>query len=283
MDVVNRIAASTGASAEGPTGPYVVILGTNEIASAIAIALRHAGGRVVLAHDPTSPVLRRGMAFHDALFGDPAVLDGVEAARADTTLEVNALMGRGAGVVVTGLGLLDLITVDRLEILIDARLQSTTARPDLRWLARTSVGLGPGFLGQVNCDVAVGLSETVAELSADGAARHAVRSAARGVWRTPVEIGAHVFKGFVVGHLDGAAIHAPFDGVIAGAVRDGAEVAAGVDLVEIDRRVKETQWRGVDGRGAVVARAVLAATETHMAVPAPGHGFAAAGANVPGA
>jgi hypothetical protein len=98
----------------------------------------------------------------------------------------------------------------------------------------------------------------------------------RGVWRTPVEIGSHVFKDFVVGHLDGAAIHAPFDGVITGAVRDGAEVAAAADLVEIDRRVKETQWRGLDARGVGVATDVLAGIETRMALQTSGPRFRAA-------
>jgi hypothetical protein len=84
-----------------------------------------------------------------------------------------------------------------------------------------------------------------------------------------VDIGTHVFKGFVVGHLDGVAIRAPLDGVITGAVRDGTEVMRAADLVEIDRRVRDTQWRGVDRRGDAVAAAVLAAIETRMALQAP--------------
>jgi hypothetical protein len=222
------------------------------------------------------------MAFHDALFGDPAVLDGMAAARADTTVEVSELMAGGAGAIVTGLGLLDLLTVDRLDVLIDARSQSMTPRPDLRWLARTSVGLGPGFLAQANCDIAMDLPEASPEPVAEGAARQTVRSVMRGVWRTPVEIGSHVFKDFVVGHLDGAAIHAPFDGVITGAVRDGTEVTAAVDLVEIDRRVRETQWRGVDLRGAAVAMGVLAALETRAALQTPDPRFATAEPKSPG-
>jgi hypothetical protein len=261
---------SAGAENGGSRRPYVVILGTNEVASAIAIVLRRAGGRVVLAHDPIPQVLRRGMAFHDALFGDPAVIDGVQAERADTTLEVGALVTCNSGVVVTTLGLLDLITLDRLDVLIDARLQSTTAKPDLRWLARISIGLGTGFRSDDNCDVAVDPPEAAPAPLGETGARQTVRSAMRGIWRTPVEIGTHVFKGFVVGHLDGVAIRTPIDAVITGAVRDGTEVMRAADLVEIDPRVRETQWRGVDARGQAAAAAVLAAIEARQALQASG-------------
>ena len=58
--------------------PFAVILGTNEIASAVAVKLRKARFGVILSHDPYPPVIRRGMAFYDALFDDRAVIDGVE-------------------------------------------------------------------------------------------------------------------------------------------------------------------------------------------------------------
>src|SRR5271165_1229167 len=47
----------------------VIVLVTNEIASATAVRLTWEGHGVILSHDPFPPVIRRGMAFHDALFG----------------------------------------------------------------------------------------------------------------------------------------------------------------------------------------------------------------------
>ena len=55
---------------------FAVILGTNEIASAVAVNLYRGGSSVVLSHDPLPPVIRRKMAFHDALFDDPVVIGG---------------------------------------------------------------------------------------------------------------------------------------------------------------------------------------------------------------
>ena len=134
---------------------FAVILGTNEVASAVAVLLRRGGYGVVLSHDPLPPVIRRKMAFHDALFDDAVSVAGITAQRADTGLEIRASLGRAPGVVVTELGLLDLIVLRSLDILVDARMQKYLATPDLRRLARLTIGLGPGFCGGANCDVAI--------------------------------------------------------------------------------------------------------------------------------
>jgi len=248
---------------------YAVILGTNEVASATAIELHGAGWSVVLAHDPNPPVLRRGMAFHDALFGDPAVIAGVGAERADTAVEVIAALAQSRSVIVTTLGLLDLIVLDRLDLLVDARLQPAGTTPDLRWLARISIGIGPGFVEGANCDIAIGASEAALPRPADAQAKRTVQSTVHGVWRTPVEIGTHIFKNFILGHLDGVPIHSPVDGLITGAVRDGTEVLAGVELVEIDRRVRKARWSGLDDRGRALGAAALDAIRTRAASQAP--------------
>src|SRR5271165_1359885 len=100
--------------------PLVVILGTNEIASAVAVYLKRAGCRVILSHDPFPPVIRRGMAFHDVLFGDRRVIDGIEGVRTETTIETVAASTDPDGVAVTALQLTDLLAVRPLDVLVDA-------------------------------------------------------------------------------------------------------------------------------------------------------------------
>jgi xanthine dehydrogenase accessory factor len=56
----------------GDSMPLALVLGTNEIASAVAVHLKAAGHCVILSHDSFPPVIRRAMAFHDA------VSDGAE-------------------------------------------------------------------------------------------------------------------------------------------------------------------------------------------------------------
>ncbi len=264
-----------------PSRPYVVILGTNEIASAVAVHLHRGGFAVALSHDPMPPVIRRKMAFHDALFGDAITVDGVAAECADTGLDVRAGLARARNVVVTELGLLDLIVVRPLDILVDARMQKYLATPDLRRLARLTIGLGPGFSAGDNCDIAVETrpaqigriirrgptdeADGIARPLGDRGAERFVYSEASDRWHSAIEIGTRVFKDFIVGHLGNLAIRAPFDGIVRGVIRDGTEVPTGVKLLEVDPRGRNARWTGIDDRGRSIAKSVTKAISIYEA------------------
>jgi hypothetical protein len=273
------------------TSPFriAVILGTNEIASAVAVHLHRNNYRTVLSHDPLPPVMRRKMAFHDALYDDDVAVEGIGARRVDTGLEIHTSLSQGYGIIVTELGLLDLIVIQAIDILIDARMQKYLATPDLRRLGRLAIGLGPGFASGVNCDIAIetrpaktgriihdGCTDQpdgVSQRLGDHAGERFVRAEFTGRWNTAIEIGTRVFKDFVVGHMGNRPVRAPFDGILRGIVRDGTEVPAGAKLLEIDSRGRRANWTGIDDRGRLIATAVadaisqykpkLSATATH--------------------
>src|SRR5512138_2433917 len=92
-------------------GLFAVILGTNEIASAIGVHLSRAGYCVALSHDPAPPVIRRKMAFHDALFADTAQVEDLVAERVDDSMQIFKALRERPRVLVTWLGLLDLLPV----------------------------------------------------------------------------------------------------------------------------------------------------------------------------
>ncbi|MGQ0682626.1 xanthine dehydrogenase [Bradyrhizobium sp.] len=252
-----------------------VILGTNEIASSVAVQLHRRGYGVVLSHDPHLPVIRRRMAFHDALFGDEIAIDGVIAERADSNLEIRTRFGRSGSVLITELGLLDLIPILKLDLLVDARMQKYLAKPDLRRLARSTIGLGPGFACGVNCDIAVetspGKAGRIIQHGATEAAnglpsllggdsgQRFVRAQVDGRWHTAIEIGTRVFRDFVVGHLGNTPVRAPFDGILRGVVRDGMAVPAGAKLLEIDPRGRHASATRIDARVGTIGRAVVKA------------------------
>ncbi|WP_407185486.1 xanthine dehydrogenase [Bradyrhizobium centrosematis] len=260
---------------------FAVILGTNEIASAAAIQLVRAGYCVVLSHDPDPPVIRRKMAFHDALYTDTAELEEFVAERVDDGLQVYQALGRPPQILVTWLGLLDLLPVRHIDLLIDARLQKRRITPDLRRLARLTIGLGPGFSSTFNCDVAVetrpgkiglvtdtrwtDVADGVASSLGEVGAERFVYSQSAGRWHTPIEIGTRVYRDLVLGHLSGVPVLAPRDGVLRGIARDGSEVPAGVKLLEVDPRSRDAQWTGTDQRGRAIAEAIAAAIRLHAA------------------
>jgi hypothetical protein len=270
---MDDVEADAFLSGEGAS--YAIVLGANEIASAIAVRLCWERFRVVLSHDPFPPVIRRGMAFHDALFDDRAEVDGVLGRRVETTLELLDAFSRRGCVAVTHLQLTDLIVPRAPTVVVDARMQKGRLRPDLRGLARLAIGVGPDFVVGRNCDAAVEthpsatglLLEAGATKADDGVARDLggvgkerfVYSAREGNWRTPLDIGSRVFKDFLIGYLGDLPVRSPMDGRLRGIARDGAFVPANVKLVEIDKRGRGASWSGTDAHGRAIAAAVMEA------------------------
>lgn len=269
------------------TAPFVLILGTNEIASAVAVRLKREGYRVVVSHDPFPPVIRRGMAFYDALFEDQVEIDGMRGRRAGTILEIAEALADKRVIPVTALQFSDLLPLRVPDILIDARIQKHRVTPILRKIVNLSIGLGPNFVAGVNCDIAIEthpdhageLLEAGATQPADGVPRFLggigrerfIYSARSGVWRTPLDIGSRIFKGYVIGRLDGLPVAAPMDGRLRGLARDGLSIPSGVKLVEIDPRGSAARWAGTDDTGRTIAEATLRAIYIRIASlqPAP--------------
>ncbi|MGO8952719.1 MAG: xanthine dehydrogenase [Rhodomicrobium sp.] len=255
--------------------PAALVLGTNEIASAVAIALHRNGYGTVLSHDPNPPVIRRGMAFHDALFGDAAPVDGYTAICAERLIDLKREVLGNEQLAITPLELCDLLVMGPIAVLADARMQKRRIMPDLRSLAQVTIGLGPGFVAGGNCDFAIEtwpahvgtIVDEGATRQADGVARKLgnvgaerfVYSTSAGRWRTALSVGQRIFKGFPLGHLGNSIFAAPMDGILRGIARDDTAVPAGVKLIEIDPRGRDAQWRGTDARGRAIAGAVLRA------------------------
>lgn len=261
--------------------PLAVILGTNEIASAVAVHMSRIGWACVLSHDPFPPVIRRQMSFHDCLYGEPITLEEVAAERADTTMELVEILDYTTKVAVTPMQFHELAAVRTAQALIDARMQKYRVTPDLRHLAKIAVGLGPNFAVGRNCDVAIETKPSQAGLIIhEGATEPADHAPARlgdvgeerfaystkqGLWHSAIDIGVRVFKDFVVGHLDGEPVTAPLDGVLRGVARDGLHIPAGVKLLEIDPRGRSAKWTGIDERSARIASAVGRAIRIELA------------------
>lgn len=249
--------------------PTAIVLGLNEIASAIAVRVHRMGYGVVMSHDPNPPVIRRGMAFFDALYGDLTALGGLTAVSIDTTLAARAQVLAHEHIAVTRLGLPELLALGEIGVLIDARMQKRVVRPDLRHLARMAIGLGPGFTVGENCDVAVEtrpghegiVQERRTTEAADGVCRELggrgrerfVYSEEAGRWHTALDVGTRIFKGFPLGRLGERVIAAPMDGLLRGIARDDIDVPAGVKVIEIDTRGRRAQWVGMDERGRLLA------------------------------
>jgi hypothetical protein len=260
--------------------PLALVLGTNEIASATAAKLAAAWFTVVMSNDAFPPVIRRGMAFHDALFGEFREVAGLVGTRADSITDVIRIHREPDQVAVTEMHLTDIIAFRYPAVIVDARMQKHLITPDLRGVAGIAVGIGPRFEVGRNCDVAIETHpcETGAIVSrgttklADGKARELggagrerfVYADRESLWHTPVDIGTRVYKGLQLGSLGGTPVFAPMDGTLRGIVRDGLRVTANVKLLEIDPRGRHACWTGMDERGRAIGSSVVSAVQQIM-------------------
>src|SRR4051794_8186656 len=97
LSVAGRTKLASYRGAEKKRPPTALVLGTGDIASAIGRGLFLRGWRVLLLRDNGVPVLRRGMAFDDALEDGIAALDGVIAVPALTAEALPHLLSVRAG------------------------------------------------------------------------------------------------------------------------------------------------------------------------------------------
>ena len=269
-----------------PSGrvPLAVVLGTNDVASAVAHALFLAGYGVVMSRDPGQPVLRRTMAFDDALIGGPLELEGVLARPAFGLVDLlHACMERSA-VSVTVMELGELLCLGLIDVLVDARMRMRALKVDVRPFARATIGLGPGFIPGRHVDVAVETAPERIGVVTDGAtlAAHGrstplagagrerfARAPGAGLWLTDAAIGEGVMQGAPLGTCGGQVVAAPLSGRLRGLVRSGVDVPEGLKVAEVDPAPEGApSWTGLAPRARSIAAATLDAVRLVQAMEA---------------
>ena len=80
-----------------------------------------------------------------------------------------------------------------------------------------------------------------------------------GVFATARKVGEAVEKGQEVARIEGTVLRAPLPGCLRGLTHDGAVVAAGAKVIEVDPRGNADAARGLGERPQRIAQGVLAA------------------------
>ena len=98
-----------------------------------------------------------------------------------------------------------------------------------------------------------------AEREANRSVERFVLAGRSGVWRTAVDLGSRAFRRLVIGHVSSEAVSAAADGILVGVARDGSEVAEGDILAELELRIRQATWTGMDRSARATAKAVMRA------------------------
>ena len=252
----------------------VVIRGSGDIASGIALRLFRVGMRVVMCDLPLPTSIRRTVCFSEAIRLGETSVEGVRGVLCATPAAARA--AAEAGVVAV---LADPEAACARELSPDALVDAILAKRNLgttRDMAPVVVGVGPGFTAPVDCDAAVETmrghylgrvyyegsplpNTAVPGLIGGYAGERVMRAPADGVFEPCVEIGAEVRAGDVCATVAGEPMRATIDGVVRGLLQAGVRVTAGMKSGDVDPRCRPEYIRTVSDKASAVGGGVLEA------------------------
>ena len=229
------------------TRPAILVLGCDEVGSAVARELHVVGSAIVLIDDVDPPWARRGMSYVDAWYVGGATLEGIDACFCASAKSIPAVLARGDMIAATTRSWQGVAAALRPAALVDARLSVPTDDLD-------------AFDGFV----------TIAERRRVDAARSShVSASCTGRFSTRFEIAERVIGGELVGELGGDPVIAPASGALRALSAHGARVAAGQTVLEVETSGDPHRCFGIEPSARAVAHRVAAAIRQALPEKSP--------------
>jgi xanthine dehydrogenase accessory factor len=254
--------------------PLVLVKGAGDLATGVALRLYRAGCDVTMTDIAAPTVVRRTVAFAEAVWDGEAIVEGVTAVRVATAAEARQAMARRQIAVV-----IDPEAAVRSELLPSVVVDAIVAKRNLGTRltdALAVIALGPGFVAGVDVHAVI---ETMrghtlgrvilegealpntgipGEIGGHGAER-VLRAPVAGGFEPLGAIGDRVKAGDVVARVAGQPVATTIDGVLRGLLRAGIAVTPGFKVGDVDPRADPSHCFTVSDKALAVAGGVLEA------------------------
>lgn len=253
----------------------MIVIGSGEVGSAVAVVLQRAGYAVVLCDDVDPAWPRRGMSFTNAWYVGNAELDGDAAVFCASVKSIPAVLKREPLIAATTWSWMGIAEALDPIAIVDSRARRRDGAEGPKARARAGVptiGIGAGFVAGRDVDLVieaapgerVGMAAERATgvepgdmRAIDSASGERIVHAPRaGRFATRRRIGDRVIEGESVAMLGTTSIAAPIGGVLRGLSARGARVAEGDPIVEVDPRGDPVLCFGFEERALAIARCV---------------------------
>jgi xanthine dehydrogenase accessory factor len=265
----------------------VLIKGAGDLGTGVAIRLHRCGFPVIMTEIPEPTVIRRTVAFGEAVYTGRMVVEGVEAHRVDDLGAVPESLARGiVPVLVDAAG--DLVTRLRPDVLVDATVSKRPMGTRITD-APIVIALGPGFrvgmhahavvetnrghnLGRVILEGEAEPDTGVPGVIAGAGAERVLRAPRAGRFQAVRAIGDRVGSGEVVATVDGEPVVAAVGGILRGLLRNCLAVDAGFKVGDVDPRAIPEHCHTVSDKAMAIAGGVLEAiflVARRAAAPSP--------------
>ncbi len=254
--------------------PRAMIKGAGDLATGVAVRLRRSGFAVVMTEVERPTVVRRTVAFAEAVYEGRVVVEGIEGVRAGDEGEVERALAREAIPVVVDPLALGLRRIDPL-LLVDAIVAKRNLGTSISD-APAVVALGPGFVAGRDAHAVIetmrghrlgrvivageALPNTGVPGEVGGASsERVIRAPAVGVFCGALEIGDHVSVDEIVGYVGDVPVRSPLEGMLRGLLHSGLDVTTGFKLGDVDPRAGGEECHLVSDKAMAVAGGVLEA------------------------
>lgn len=254
--------------------PLAVVKGAGDLATGVALRLHRVGFHVLMTEVARPTVIRRTVAFAEAVHQGRCEVEGIEAVLVDGAAGVRVAFDRGAVAVLVDPEAKAAIAMSPL-LLVDAIIAKRNLGTRIGD-ARAVVALGPGFRAGVDAHAVVetmrghdlgrvlwqgeALANTgiPGEIGGHGAER-VLRAPNAGTFTGLRAIGDRVEPGDRVGEVDGEPVLTSIGGVLRGLLHDGLTVTPGFKVGDVDPRAAREHCFTVSDKALAVAGGVLEA------------------------
>ncbi len=250
----------------------VVIRGAGDVATGIGHRLHMCGFKVLHLDIEKPLVVRRTVAFTQAIFNGEGQVQGVKCVITKNLEEVKAAWEKDyvAVMIDPEAKILEALKADAVVDAIIAKKNIGTNRA----MAPITIGIGPGFIAGKDVDVVVesnrghylgtiilegsaaantGIPGSIAGVTSD----RVIRAMSDGTMKNVKELGDIVKKGDHIAYIDQVPVEASIDGVIRGLINSGSLVHKGLKIADIDPRGEKEYVYSISEKARAIGGAVV--------------------------
>lgn len=254
--------------------PLIIIKGAGDLATGVAHRLATSGFAIAMLEIPQPTVIRRTVAFAEAVYQGKVTVEGVTATLADSPMEIKKLSHEGKIAVLVDPRWLA-VQVLRPTIVVDAILAKKNLGTSIDH-APIVIGMGPGFTAgtDVHAVVETKRGHDLGKVIYSGSAipntgipgniggyssERLLKSPADGIFIGIRKIGDMVEVGDIVATVGNCYVRATIPGIIRGLLHDGLEIPKGFKIGDIDPRGESANCFTISDKARSVGGGVLEA------------------------
>ncbi|MDD4334111.1 MAG: selenium-dependent molybdenum cofactor biosynthesis protein YqeB [Desulfotomaculaceae bacterium] len=256
-----------------------VVKGADDLGTAVAYRLYKCGMDVIMTETASPLVVRRKVAFAEAVQDGTVMVEGIKASLADSIENALAMFDEG---IIPVLIDPEAKVVEELypQIVVDARMAKRNLGTTIED-APLVIGLGPGFEAGIDVHAVIETCRgyRLGRVIYGGGAipntgvpgdiggytvERMIKSPLEGVVANVRSIGEAVEKGDIVATVGNAPVRSKITGVVRGMVREGVNVPKGTRIANIDPR-KDIECDIISDRALSISGGVLEAVFNFVA------------------